>query len=226
MALANDLITQILRRLDELDPANPVHWLREEILVFVNEALSELNLIAWEFQDEVAVTLNATDNVYDQPASIVAAIAVRAGNYLRRQSADDIDHEVKWDSPSAKRLHVRTWAPLGLNKFLIYPRPLGDLAGYVEGIVEHTPVTDSAISLPTRPEYDGAIEDYCVERATFKEGASEMYQAGSHYKSFLYQVQQASGRNVIRLYPRYSDGVVSGDSLREQTESGARQNGN
>lgn len=226
MATVAELISQVLRRLDELDPATPVHWLREEILVFVNEALTELNLIAWEFQDTATVTLDDTHNVYDQPSAILAAVTVRAPNYLRRQTADDIDHEVRWDSPTAKRLNVRTWAPLGLNKFMIYPRPLGSLSAYVEGIVEHTPVTDSAMTLPVRPEYESAIEDFCVERATFKEGPSELEQAGSHYKNFLDKVQQASGRNVIRMYPRYSSGIVSDDNLREQVESGTKQNGN
>jgi hypothetical protein len=222
MALVNELIDQVLRRLDELSTTAPVHWTRAEILVFVNEALSELNLIAWEFQDTAEITFNTNDNVYNNPTTILAPISVRAPNYLRRQTADDIDHEVKWDSPSEKRLHSRTWAPLGLNKIMIYPRPLGSLTGYVEGIIEHVPVTDSAMDLPTRPEYDGALEDYCVERATFKEGPSELEQASRHYKNFLDQVQECSGRNVIRMYPRYSSGVVGDDNLREQVEDGAK----
>jgi hypothetical protein len=215
MALTNELISQVLRRLDELDTVAPVHWTREEILVFVNEALTELNLIAWEFQDSADVTLNTDDNVYDQPTAILAAVAIRAPNYLRRQTADDIDHEARWDSSTEKRLRARTWAPLGLNKFLIYPRPLGNVTATVEGIIEHTPVTDTAMALPVRPEYEGAIEDFCVERATFKEGPSELGQAERHYQSFLEQVQGCSGRNVIRMYPRYTAGVIGDDNLRK-----------
>jgi hypothetical protein len=226
MALVNELISQILRRLDELDVDIPVHWTRAEILVFVNEALSELNLIAWEFQNTGTLTLDTINNTYDQPASILAAVAIRAPNYLRRQTPDDMDHEVRWDSSNEKRLNVRTWAPLGLNKFLIHPRPLGNITAYVEGIIEHTAVTDTAMALPVRPVYESAIEDYCVERATFKEGPSELEQAGALYRSFLDQVQQASGRNIIRMYPRFSSGIIADDNLREEVESESNQNGN
>jgi hypothetical protein len=216
MATVAELISQVLRRLDELSTTTPVHWTRDEILVFVNEALTEYNLITWEFQGTVTKTINTADNVYDQPVGMFSAITMRAPNYLRRQTADDIDREVKWDSDSEKHLHVRTWAPLGMNKFLIHPRPLGNITAYIEGLIEHTPVTDGAWPLPVRPEYESAIEDFCVERAQFKEGPSELEQAGRHYKSFIDVVQQSSGRNVIRMYPRYSSGIIAEDNLRDR----------
>jgi hypothetical protein len=221
-----DLISQILRRLDEQSTSVPVHWSRAEILVFVNEALSELNLIACAFQDTKTVTVDSTHNVYDQPAGILAAIAIRAPNYLRRQTADDIDHEVKWDCATEQRLHARTWAPLGLNKFLVHPRPLSNVVAYVEGVIEHDAVADSATALPVRAEYESAIEDFCVERATFKEGPSELEQSGALYKSFLDKVQQLSGRNVIRMYPRYAAGDLADDNMRVKIESGDVPNGN
>lgn len=222
MATVYDLISQVLRRLDELSITAPVHWTRAEILVFVNEALSELNLIAWEFKNSVSITLNSTDNVYDIPSPMIAAVAMRAPNYLRRQSVDDLDHEANWESSTENRLNVRTWAPVGLTKIVIHPRPIANITGYIEGIVEHTAVTDAAVALPVPAEYESAVEDFCVERATFKEGPSEMEQAGRHYQRFLEQVQEISGRNVIRMYPRYSSGVVGEDNLREQVEGGEK----
>lgn len=225
MATVAQHIDQILRRLDELSTTAPVHWTREEILVFINEALTELNLIAWEFQDAEEITLNSTDNVYDQPAGILAGLAIRCPHYLRRQTPDDMDHEIRWDSPTEKRMKVRTWAPMGLNKFLIHPRPIASTQAFVEGLVEHTAVTDDATDLPVRPEYESAIDDFCVERATFKEGPSELEQAGPLYKTFLDKVQQSSGRNVIRMYPRFSIGIISDDAMREQVEEGDKQNG-
>lgn len=226
MATVAEHIDQILRRLDELSTTAPVHWTREEILVFVNEALTELNLISLEFQGSAETTLNSTDNVYDQPSPILAATAVRCPHYLRRQTAEDIDREAKWEASDEKRLKVRTWAPIGLNKFMVYPRPIETTTAFIEGVIEHTPVTDSAMSLPVRPEYEDSIDDYCVERATFKEGPSELEQSGALYKSFLDKVQQSSGRNVIRMYPRFSTGSVADTGLREQVEEGAKNDGN
>lgn len=225
MATVAEHIDQILRRLDELSTTDPVHWSREEILVFINEALIELNLIAWEFQDSASVVLNSTDNVYDQPSPILAALAVRCPHYLRRQTAEDIDREAKWESSVEKRFKVRTWAPIGLGKFLVHPRPIETTTAYVEGIIEHTAVTDTAMSLPVRPEYESAIDDYCVERATFKEGPSELEQTGALYRNFLDKVQQSSGRNVVRMYPRFSTGTVAETGLREQVEEGVKQDG-
>jgi len=226
MATVAEIISQVLRRLDELSITTPVHWTRGEILVFVNDSLTELNLISWIFQGTKTLTINATDNVYDQPDGVVAAITIRCPNYLRRESVFNVDLEAQWDSPSANRKDVQTWAPIGLNKFLIYPRPLVPKTAYVEGIIEHTPVTDSSDPIPVRAELESAIEDYCVERATFKEGAAGMVQVGPLYKNFLDKAQQEAGRNVIRMFPRFSMGVVSEESLKQQSDSGEKQDGN
>jgi|GEM_PF-3036219 hypothetical protein len=225
MATVAEIISQVLRRLDELSTTVPVHWTREEILVFVNDALTELNLASWIFQGSKALALTTIDNVYDQPAGIIAATGVRCPNYLRRETLYNLDLEAKWDSAGENRNNVETWCPLGLNKLLIYPRPLVAKTAYVEGIIEHTPVTDNSDPLPVRAELESAIEDYCVERATFKEGPSEISQVGNLYKNFLDKVQAESGRNVIRMFPRFSVGVVADDGLREQSATGEKQDG-
>lgn len=216
---ANDLISQILRRLDVLDPLTPIHWTRAEILVFVNDAIGELNLIAWEFQLTASLSVDATHNVYDNPATIIAPISVRDGKYLRRQAVSDLDFEVDWEKTAEQKSTLKNWSPIGLNKIIIHPRPLGAKTIYVEGLTDHAPVTDAAVALPVKAEYESAIEDYCVERATFKEGGPELQQVGFLYRSFLRSVQDAAGRNVIRMYPVYSCGQVDpSESLRPQVE--------
>lgn len=191
------LITQVLARLDEVNPLVPIHWTREEILVYVNEALSEMNLVIWEFQSTATLAITPSANVYDCPASMIAAIAVRDGKYLRQETFDSLDKSVPWESPAAKRISPISWAPLGLNKLIIYPRPHVAKSITVEGLIEHTPVTDSAMAIPASAEYESAIQDFCVERATFKEGVQELYQASSLYKEFLESIQTRSGRQVL-----------------------------
>lgn len=220
----SDMISQCLRRLYELSVSSPVHWTREELLVFVNDAVFELNLIAWEIQNTQSTTVGTTENVYDCPDTIVAAMAIRDGNrYLFREAVSDLDKEIKWESADAKRLNIETWVPLGLNKFIISPRPLGDKIVYIEGLVMHTILTDSNTDLPIRPEYDNAIQDYVVERAMFKEGGAELAQAAALYKDFIENAQQLSGRNIARMAPRYSKAVVADDTLRGKVESSGGQ---
>jgi hypothetical protein len=220
-----ELISQVLRRLNELDPDNPVHWTREEILVFVNDAVIELNLIAWEFHSTVSDAINAADNIYDCPDSILAITSVRVGNkYLFRGSLSDLDLEVKWEESGANRLNVTNWSPVGLDKYLIYPRPLSAGTAYLESLIEPTVMEDDDDALPVRPEYEAAIENYVVERATFKSGGAELNQVAALYAEYLDSAKEISGRNILRQYPRYAAGVVDNESMRENLE--AKPSGN
>jgi hypothetical protein len=219
MAKVDDVITFCLQRIDELVPATPIHWTRAEILGFVNDALYELNLIAWEFQLSVTDTVVDTENVYDCPDEILAPMSIRTGSkYLLRETVTDLDREAQWELASRKRMNISTWAPLGLNKYVIDPKPLASTSVYIEGLVEHTPVTDTAMDLPIRPEYDNAIQDYVIERAMFKEGGAELAQQNILYKDFIETAQQLSGRNIAKMFPRFTYGVVGDTALREKVE--------
>ena len=215
-----EIISQILRRLDELSTTTPVHWTRAEILVYVNEAINEFNLIAWEYQAEHLVSVNSANNVCNCPSAIIAASSVRGPRYLRRATVEDMDHECEWEAASAVRAIMKTWAPIGLNKFMVYPRPIVATTVCVAGLADPPLVTDSEDHIMVKPEWIGAIEDYCVERATFKEGPSELGQSGHLYQSFLDKANQAAGRNVIRSYPRFYKGEVNDESMRATIERG------
>ena len=213
-----EIITRILRRLDELSTSSPVHWTRAEILDHVNDALRELNLVAWEFQNTLTKTADTNTNVYDHPTGVLAAIDIRedGGRYLFRQSLGDLDKEMKWEDASLKRLHIQNWSPLGLNKFVIAPKPLGNKTLYIEALIEPTVMSDDTTELPVRSEYEDAIEDYCIERAMFKEGGPELTQASPLYESFLEVCQELSGRNINRMHPQFSQGKVADDTHREK----------
>jgi hypothetical protein len=216
---SEEMITAVLSRLNELDTDLPVHWTRDEILVFLNEAVTELNLISWEIQGTESRSIDSTTNIYSVPTAMLAPIAVRVGtDYLVRQTVDDIDKEARWENASEKRLKVKQWAAIGLNLFLIYPRPLSTATAYLDGIKEHTPLEDDSTALPIRAEYEPAIEDFVFERAKFKDGGPDLDQASQAYSHFLDAVQEISGRNIASMHPRYSSGLVADGGLREQVE--------
>ena len=219
MTNVRDTITLCLQRLDELTPDTPIHWTRPELLVFVNDALFELNLIAWEFQGADSLTIHPNENVYDYPDSILAGITVRANNkYLQRENLGDLDKEAQWEDPTRQRKNITTWSPLGLNKIVVDPKPIADTTVFIEGLVEHAPVADDTTDLPTKPEYDNAIQDYVIERAMFKEGGAELAQQGLLYKDFIETAQQMSGRNITKMHPLFTYAVVADNTTRDKVE--------
>lgn len=223
MSTGQTFIDQVLRRLNEDDPDHPVRWSREEILWFTNEILFELNLIAWEFRRTLTSAINSTDNVYATPTGAVGILGARVNNKaLVPATVEDIDREAKWDVTTAKRMRVESFAPLGLDHYLIYPRPLAAATAYLECLAEHTEVADDDTDLPIREEYEPALEDAVVERATFKEGGSDLAQAAPLYQSALDAVQELSGRNIIKSYPRFVTGIANDDGLREGVEGGQK----
>jgi hypothetical protein len=219
MATARELIDQAIRRLNEMNnTAAPIRWTRPELLVFLNDALFELNLIAADNQGTITITADSAHNVYDLPPGTIAALSVRTvDGYLLRQQVNDIDNEADWESDKAVRLRINSWAPIGLTKILIYPRPLIGTIIYVEILAFHDPIEDVDLNLPIRPEYERAIEDFIVCRGMFKEGGAEFQQALVYYSRFIDAVQELSGRNVIRSLPSWDirEGKLSETSLRE-----------
>lgn len=204
MALANEILNQSIRRLNELVPASPIRWTRPELLVFLNDGVHEANLLSGDIQRTVQVAINNTTNVWDFPAGIIAPLTLRVETkYLYRESVENLDKEDDWEHPSKIRMDPATWSPLGLYKFVIYPRPINARTINAEVFHEHTPVTDAAVALPVRAEYERCLEDYVVSRGLFKEGGAEAQQGLAFYKSFLDTVAQLTGRNIVRSYPSW-----------------------
>jgi len=223
MATADEVISQVLRRLDEQSTSAPVRWTRAEILVYLNDAIQELNLIALEIQNTVSLSVTTTDNVYDVPATVIALLAIHIANrYLKRTTVNDLDHDFSWEKSDAVAIQPGYWAPLGLNKVIVAKRPRANVTAYLEALVLHTAVTDAAVALPVRSEYVPILEDYCVERATFREGGYELNHAEQFYTNFLNVAQELSGRNVIAMYPRYTYGGTYPEQLREELDESPR----
>lgn len=228
MATASQIIDQTIRRLSELSTSAPVHWTRAELLDYLTEAVNELNLIAAEIQTTEPISTVAGANVLDLGAAAIAPMAIRVnGYYLQKQPIAELDNEVDWEAPDQIRMNVRNWSPLGLQKVIIAPRPIVQPTTLmVEELSLHPPIFDSNMELSIRPEYESAIEDYMVHRAMFREGGPEMDQLEPFYGRFLDQVQQLSGRNIVRRYPAWDiepETKTSDTTLPASTDQGAKQ---
>ena len=218
MATVQQLIDQVIRRLNEITAATPVHWARSEILVFINDALTELNLIPAEIQTSEVVSANSGANIYALAAGVIAPLTARTSfGYLSKQSVIDMDNELDWELPSAVRMRIKQWAVFGLTSILINPRPLAATNITIDELHAHTPATDAAVNLEIRPEYEPAIQDYAVSRAMFKEGGAELDQMEQYHAAFLDAVQMLSGRNVLRRYPAWdvAPETVFGDDTQD-----------
>jgi hypothetical protein len=225
MGLASAILDQAIRRLNELSTTSPVRWTRAELLVFFNDGMAELNLIAADFQEVHQIPIDNTDNVWDLPEEVIGPFSVRtdSGGYVLRQFTEDMDKESNWENPTIQRLHPKSWSTLGLTKVIITPRVSQATTLYVEALTQYSSVPDASVDMIAwiRPEYEIAIEDFIVSRAMFKEGGAEAVQALSIYARFLDTVQQLSGRNIIRRYPAWDVGpeaMSSETSLRRGVE--------
>jgi len=220
---ASTLISNVLKRLDELDVQNPVHWSRAEVLGHLNDAVAEYQLVTWELQHTEAVGVSTSSNMYSVPTSFVAPLAVRhgdGGNSLRKVTVEHMDRDCQWESPDDARLHAREWAPMGFDRFIIHPRPLAAGQLFVDGIDIHTPLADSATSyLPVRQEYVPVIEDWVVNRSALKEGGQLLYRYAQHYFDFLTLANRIKGIDVTKLRPKLPSGVMDNAGLREGAES-------
>lgn len=210
MGTASGILDQAIRRLNELSTTNPVRWTRAELLVFFNDGMTELNLIAADFQDTHTLTIDNTATVWDLPEEVIGPFSVRTSDtgYLLRQFVEDLDKEGPWDNPMNTNRHPKSWAALGLEKIIVTPRVASTTTIYVESLTQYTPVPDAPVDMIAwiRPEYEKALEDFIVSRAMFKEGGAEAVQALTFYARFLDTVQQLSGRNIIRRYPAWDVG--------------------
>lgn len=223
MGLANAILDQSIRRLNELSTTSPIRWTRAELMVFFNDAMDELNLIAADYQTTDPVAINNTSNVWSLPTSVIGPFSVRVGNYLIREHLEDLDKDSQWEDPMVARMNPKTWSSLGLSKIIITPRPTVAAIAYVEGLSQYSVVPDAAVDMISwiRPEYERSIEDFIISRAMFKEGGAEFQQAMVFYNRFLDTVQQLSGRNVIRRYPSWdvTETKLSETTLREGADS-------
>lgn len=224
MGTANTLLSRAILRLNELSTTAPIRWTRPELLAYFNDGLCEFNLITANYVDTHSVAIDNTAVVWSLPEGVVAPISARTSGsgYLIKQTIEDLDKEYDWENPSYQRLYPKYWAPLGFEKIIVTPRPNNPMTVYVEALTQFPLVTDAAVDLIAwiKPEYEGAIEDFIVSRAMFKEAGAEATQALAFYNRYLGVARELSTQNIIRRYPSWAvapEAMLSETTVRGRT---------
>lgn len=185
MALAQDLINRALLRLAEAIPATPKHWTRAEVLYWINDAVTELNLIAGNLTKSVDVTWSRTNNVLDLPADTISPIELYFNSeVIKKYSVEGLDSKLRWDDSSVA-LKPKAWCPIGTTKILVYPMAQkADQTVQIVAMYQPAAVAEAgALEVPA--QYVDAIEHYIFARARFKEGGAEFAQGEIDYDRFF-----------------------------------------
>jgi len=200
-------------------------WSREELLGHLNDALTEWQLLTWDNtleEEAVNVEVDPIHNVYAVPDRFLAPLGVRYGHYghsLRRTTVEELDRECQWEDPLDKRLNPREWAPIGVEKFLIHPKPLSDGYVSVTGVDRHELLRDEpGATIPIRREHVPALVDWVVNRAAYKLGGQVLYSYAHKYDAFLLAANRVKKIDLEKLRPKVPKGVVDDAGLREGAE--------
>lgn len=199
-----DVIDTVLERLEET--VSPIFWTREEMLLYLNEAMKEMNNLAGKQHSESGIVTDSDDNFYAPPTDTIAVMAASVGDRsLERVTLEDMDREDHfWEGKTGTIL--KRWAPIGCNLFAIFPRPgvpttssaftTGFTGGFgaggfltitVDFVVLKIPATieDNADPIDLDDEFIESLQDYTFHIARFKEGGPEFVNAGAAFKNAL-----------------------------------------
>jgi hypothetical protein len=179
------LIDRVLLRLAELYPTSPKHWTRSELLGWMNDAITELNLIAGYLTQTSSVSWSQTNNVISLPADTIVPLELYYNNeVIKKYTVEGLDSKFNWNDGSVG-YKPKAWCPIGTTKILVYP--LSQKAAQSLSVVtvyQQDSVVEAGVELEVMPQYIEAIEHYMFARARFKEGGAEFQQADIDYGRF------------------------------------------
>jgi hypothetical protein len=181
------IISRVLMRLAEMSPENPKHWSRDEILVWLNDAITEFNLIAGYLTKTVTVSWSQTENVLNLPNDTIVPLEVYYNdNIIKKYTIEGLDSKLVWDDGSTG-LVPKAWCPFGSQKIVVYPLSQKSTQSLsVVTLYQPSTLTGPA-SIEVVHQYFDAIEHYMYARARFKEGGAEFQQADIDYDRFFEQ---------------------------------------
>jgi hypothetical protein len=183
---AATIIDRVLYRLAELYPESPKHWTRAELLGWLNDAITELNLISAYLTKTSTIEWSQTDNVIDLPTDTIVPLELYYNNsVIKKYTVEGLDSKFNWNDGSIG-LRPQAWCPIGTTMILVYPlSQKADQDLSVVTIYQHDAVAESGDSIPVNAQYVEAIENYMFARARFKEGGAEFQQADIEYNRFF-----------------------------------------
>jgi hypothetical protein len=180
------IIDRVLLRLAELYPSTPKHWSRAELLGWLNDAITELNLLSAYLTETVTVAWSQTNNVLSLPADTIIPVEIYFnGRIVKKYTVEGLDSKLTWDDGSVG-YEPKAWCPIGSTMILVYP--MSQSAGKnlsILTVYQQSTIPESGTPIPVPPQYLDAIEHYMFARARFKEGGAEFQQADIDYARFF-----------------------------------------
>jgi hypothetical protein len=183
---ASVIIDRVLTRLAEIYPSTPKHWTRDELLGWLNDGVTELNLIAGYLTRTATVSWSQTSNILSLPVDTISPIELYFNNeVVKRYTVEGLDSKVVWDDGTVG-YKPKAWCSLGTTKILVYPLSQ-KISQNISVLIlyQPTPIPEAGEALSVPPQYIDAIEHYMYARARFKEAGAEFVQADIDYKRFF-----------------------------------------
>lgn len=216
------MVSRVLTRLAEIYPQTPKHWTRAEILGWLDDAVTEFNLISGYVNKTISLAWSQTENVLNLPSDTIAPIEVYYNSeVIKKYTVEGLDSKVKWNDGSIG-LKPLAWCPLGTTKIIVYP--LSQKAAQNLSIVvlyQPVPAVEAGTPIAVPPQYYDAIEHYMLGRALFKESGAEFQQADIHYNRFFEMAREWKTRTSEQRRVNWEDRIKSKSSyvrLKDQGE--------
>lgn len=202
--ILSDLLNDVLGRIEELTPPNgPIFWnLTGEVYPQMVDAMFEAALITGVVQlSSQQVSLAAGTTYFslqygtNVPKGILAALRMRAPYSIRKTTLDGLDRMIPNWQQATPGNQIRSWFPLGVSMFGIFPQLAAEANVVMDFIV--SPVNEARPysgneSIPFQTEFIDFLNQYAAAMLRCKEGTSEAEEASVVYSQYLSKMKQLS----------------------------------
>jgi hypothetical protein len=187
--------------LTQLVGDNSTFWVDAEKRDAVNEAVMVWQAMTGQAVGTISLVADGS-NFYSTPRQFVSIQRVTfEGVGLSPTSLDELDYgKPGWEGTSGT---PDSWAPVGLNLFLVYPAPTSGTI-LVEGILDGPRMISDSDTLRYAEDTVLPLEHYGHHYLCFKEGGQEFEAAQDDLKAVI-QAAGTKNQELLRmaLYRRY-----------------------
>jgi hypothetical protein len=185
----------LVQRLSER--SGPTFWTDAEKRRAINEALRVWAVMTGQWQRTFKILSVSGQIFYDVPRQIVSLQRIRynVGTVLYPTSIPELDYGIpNWQKANAGTPQL--WAPVGLDKFALYPAAGADGTNLtLEGLALTPALLKGGDFVDLGDEELNRILDYGQHYLSFKEGGSEWNATGALMSEFV----QAAGLRNSRI---------------------------
>lgn len=192
---------------------NAVFWPPAEQAAAINEAIRVWGALTGQWSTTFQLVAPAGTTFYDVPRQIVSLLRVKFGtSVLDHTSLFELDNGVvNWQNATGTPLR---WAPIGLNKFALYPAPSVPGTLTLEGISLAPAMFADGDFLDLGDEEIERLLDYAHFYLTFKEGTLETQGGTALFDPFLESAVLRNKRLLASAYFRRYVGQVRDEQER------------